>query len=716
VQPGSHLGHYEILATVGKGGMGEVYKARDTKLGREVAIKTLPAEFAADAERLARFEREGRLLASLNHPDIVTIHSVEEADGVHFLTMELVEGQSLADILTEEGVDLDRLFEIALPLTEALAAAHAKGITHRDLKPQNIMITRQERPKILDFGLAKFAQGDESQLLSEMITESQTQAGMIVGTVPYMSPEQIQGRRVDRRSDIFSLGIVLFEMATGRRPFTGDSSIELLSGILKDQPPSASDLRPEVPEGVSRIIGRCLAKDPEDRYQDAAELNRAISRMSQRGGATSAGDRAAPSEAPWLAVLPFRKRAGDPDLEALADGLIEDIITGLSRFPHLFVVSASSSSRYAGRATDVRTIGQELGARYIIEGGLRKAGGNVRVSVQLLDAATGTHRWAEHFDRNLGDRDILAAQDELTDRIVATVADSHSVLTRSMAASVKHKPISELTAYECVLRVLDYQQRLAPEEHAELREALESALQREPSQAEAWGWLGWLYCIEFKFRYDPRPDSLDRGLRAAQRAIEIDPTTPAGHFALAHVQFVRRELPACRAAVDRLLALNPRDSVAMSNAGLLIACSGDWDKGIELIRGAMALNPNHAAWLHVVLAWDFYQKRDYEKAVEEAGKKSMPGFYKAECILAAANAQLGWMKAARRHVTNLLSLRPDFAKDAVDDLSREFVPEDFVEHYLEGLAKAGLDIEGYAPEPTGESAAAQTDDDCDSGV
>ena len=371
---GRTLLHYEVLEKVGAGGMGDVYRAADKKLKREVALKVLPSEMSRDPDRLARFQREAEAIAALNHPNIVTLYSVEEAEGIHFLTMELVEGKPLSEILTEEGLSAEKLLEIAIALTGALAAAHRKGITHRDLKPQNVMIGKDGRPKVLDFGLAKFARpaGEPGgEIDSALATEARTQEGMVVGTVPYMSPEQVAGRKVDPRSDIFSLGIMLFEMATGRRPFTGASAIELLSAILKDEPPSLDELRPELPESLKRIIERCLAKNPDERYQDGQELHHELSGVSLSSDAAVApasDEKSAAStqgEVPWVAVLPFKTRAGDAQLESFAEGLTQDITTGLSRFSHLLVVSTSSASRYKG-PVDVRETGKELGARFVL--------------------------------------------------------------------------------------------------------------------------------------------------------------------------------------------------------------------------------------------------------------------------------------------------------------------------------------------------------------
>jgi serine/threonine protein kinase len=257
--------------------MGEVYRATDTKLGRDVALKVLPAEMAADPERVQRFQREARAVAALNHPGIVTIHAVEEEDGVHFLTMEIVEGQSLDRVIPEDGLESGRFFDLAIPLLEAVSAAHGRGITHRDLKPANVMVTDDGRVKVLDFGLAKLEAADESEgALSHLSTQMQTREGVIVGTVPYMSPEQLEGQRVDHRTDVFSLGIILFEMATGQRPFRGSSTAALMSAILRDEPPAPASVRAGLPEELESVIVRCLAKDPAARYPGAGEVRAAL--------------------------------------------------------------------------------------------------------------------------------------------------------------------------------------------------------------------------------------------------------------------------------------------------------------------------------------------------------------------------------------------------------------------------------------------------------
>jgi len=331
---GRTLCHYHITAALGAGGMGEVYRATDTKLGRDVAIKVLPAEMAASPERLERFRREAKALAALDHPGIVTVHSVEEADGVHFLTMQLVEGQPLDRLIPEGGLPVGRILDIATALAGALAAAHDKGIVHRDLKPANVMVTGEGRVKVLDFGLAKVAgSGDGAQGGSELPTEMKTREGVVMGTVPYMSPEQVSGRPLDHRTDIFSLGVMLYEMATGKRPFGGTSSVELLSSILKDRPAPLVEVKPELPHHLGQIVGRCLEKAPADRLQTASEVSaelRALRREMDSGltATPQAGPERRPdsspgrSEVPWIGVLPVEAPGADerPEPSDLSPG------------------------------------------------------------------------------------------------------------------------------------------------------------------------------------------------------------------------------------------------------------------------------------------------------------------------------------------------------------------------------------------------------------
>ena len=457
--------------------MGEVYRATDTKLAREIALKVLPAAMANDPDRLARFQREARAVAALNHPNVVTVFSVEESDNVHFITMELIEGQPLDRLIAANGLPSDRIIEIAGAVAEALSAAHEKGIVHRDLKPANVMVTNEGRVKVLDFGLAKDV-GSETANGATMASAGYTQAGMVMGTPAYMSPEQVSGRPLDHRSDIFSFGVMLHEMATGRRPFEGNSSAELISSILRDSPPSITELRPELPSDIARVIRRCLEKEPRHRVQTARDVSnefRDLARTIMRPAPVSTSSVRAPvaadsgaaraEEGFWVAVLPFKYGGGNQDLKALAEGLSEEVVTGLSRFSYLRVIARGSTAKYSSESGDVRAIGRELGARYVMEGSLRHGGAKIRIAVQLVDAVSGASLWAETYDRTFSAEAALDLLDDVVPRIVATVGDTQGILAHNMTEALRNRDPESLTPHEALLRSFGFHQHVSEEEH-----------------------------------------------------------------------------------------------------------------------------------------------------------------------------------------------------------------------------------------------------------
>jgi serine/threonine protein kinase/tetratricopeptide (TPR) repeat protein len=698
------LGPYEILAALGAGGMGEVYRATDTKLGRDVALKVLPAEMAHDPERLGRFRREAKALAQLDHPNIVTIYSVEECDGVHFLTMQLVEGQPLERLIPTGGLTLGQIVEIASALGDALAAAHEKGIVHRDLKPANIMVSNESRVKVLDFGLAKDIRGAG---LSDatMTSASRTEVGVVMGTPAYMSPEQTSGRPLDHRTDIFSLGVLLHEMSTGRRPFEGTSSAELVSAILRDTPPPITDARPDLPSDLARVIRRCLEKDPLHRVQTARDvsnefrdLRRQVSQrvvpaatsISRPVSAADSGSARA-DEGFWVAVLPFKYSGGNADLTALAEGLTEDIVTGLSRFSYLRVIARSSTARYAGEAVDVRSAGKELGARYVMEGSLRQAGTKVRLAVQLVDAVSGAHLWADTYLRSFDPEAIFELQDELVPRIVATVADTRGVLPHTMSEALRSRAPDQLSPYEALVRSFAYFQRVNKEEHAIVRAALERAVEQAPGHADAWAILSILYREEYTHEFNRLPDPLGRSFTAARRAIEVAPSNHYGYHALASVLFFRRELQAFRSAAERAITLNPMDGFTVAYMGMLMAYAGDWERGCALTEQARSLNPHHPGWCWFPPLFDAYRKGDYRGALDLALKVNMPGFWRTQAALAATYGQMGEVESARGAARELLAIRPDFAGVAREELGKWWEAE-LIEDIIDGLRKAGLEI------------------------
>jgi len=715
--PGTRLGPYEILTPLGSGGMGEVYRATDTRLGRDVALKVLPAEVGHDPERLARFRREAKALAQLDHPNIVTIYSVEECEGVNFLTMQLVEGTPLDRLIPAGGLPLKQIVEIASALGAALEAAHEKGIMHRDLKPANVMVSNEGRVKVLDFGLAKDARA--AMVGNATLTSSQTQMGVVLGTPAYMSPEQTSGRPLDHRTDIFSLGVVLHEMATGRRPFEGDSSAELISAILRDNPPSVTDVRPDLPSDLARIIRRCLEKDPRHRVQTARDVSNEFRDLSQqtskelatatplvpRAAAATDSGAARADEGFWVAVLPFRYGGGNTDLAALAEGLTDEIVTGMLRFSYLRVIARGSTSKYSSESGNVRDIGKELGARYVMEGNLRQAGAKLRLAVQLVDAVLGVHIWAETYERTFSPGNIFGLQDDLVPRIVSTVADYYGILPHCISDALRRKADDQLSPYEAVLRAFSYFERVAPEEHAPVRKILERAVRSAPDQCEIWAMLSTIYWHEHAFGFNPQSDPLGRALAAARRSVDVAPTNNLGHSALAATLFFQKNIPAFRPEAERAIELNPMDGSNLATMGILMAYSGDWEHGCALVGSALQLNPHHPGWYWFAHFLNAYRKGDYRGALSIALKFNMPGYFSTHALTAAAYGQLGLREPAQKSLQELLAIRPDFAVSARKEFEKLYEPE-LVEQLIDGLRKAGLEIEGT----TGSSVAAKAVD------
>jgi len=517
---GQTLSHYRITARIGAGGMGEVYRATDTK-----------PEMASNPERRERFQREAQALAALDHPGIVSVFSVEESDGVHFLTMQLVEGESLDRLITEGGLPLQRLLEIGAELADALAAAHDKGIVHRDLKPANVMIGKTGRVKVLDFGLAKVTAPEARESSgSQLPTEAHTREGVVIGTIPFMSPEQVSGQTVDHRTDIFSLGVILFQVATGRRPFEGRSAAELASSILRDTPTPVGELRDDLPGDLGDVIRRCLEKDVRDRAQTAKDVHeelRALGRGIESGESVRAPGPAASAPAaddedsgPSVAVMAFQNMSADPENEYFSDGLAEEILNALTQIEGLRVAARMSSFSFKGKAADIDEIGAKLRVANVLEGSVRRAGNRVRVTVQLVDVSNGFHLWSERYDRQM--EDIFDVQDE----IARAVADRLKVtLAGSQTGRLVKAPTRNMEAYELYLKgraLLFKRGRGVAEAEACFRRAVEL----DSVLAPAWAGLADTHAVRGFWGMAPPEETMPQALEAARRAIELDRTRP----------------------------------------------------------------------------------------------------------------------------------------------------------------------------------------------
>jgi serine/threonine protein kinase/tetratricopeptide (TPR) repeat protein len=670
--------------------MGAVFLAEDTKLGRKVALKVLPAEMASSPERLQRFQREAKAVAALNHPHIVTLFSVEEVEGTHFLTMELVEGTSVDHAIPRGGLPLARLFDIGIALADALSAAHEKGIIHRDLKPANVMVTNNGRVKVLDFGLAKLApEGSErgpagggpgaSDAPTGMaVLDSLTRPGLVLGTVPYMSPEQVNGRAVDLRSDIFSLGVVLYELATGQRPFEGDTPAETISSILRDTPRPLLEARQDAPRHLGRIIDHCLQKDPGGRFQTAQDVRdelRALRKEVDYGAAVPAeslrfiADAAAPQadrllpQAPpdraSIAVLPFDNLSGDPQQDYFADGIVEEIITGLSRIKWLFVISRNSTFIYKGKVVDVTTVGRELGVRYVLRGSVRRSGDQVRLTGQLAEAGTAVQVWADRYDGTLGH--IFALQDQMTMHVIGAVEPT---LRKAEVERARRKRPENLDAYDLFLRALPLAATAMPRDAEMALGLLEQAIRLEPNYPIVHGFIAW--CHEQRYlRAGLNVEVREAAIRHAHAAIEIGSDDA---MALAMGGFVvgilARNYDTALDALDRSLALSPSSALAFGFSSIIRAYCGEYDTAIEHARMGIRLSPYdpliYLPYVGLALAHFFAGRFADAASAAVRASAANPRFSVPRYLHAASLVRLGQNQEAQSVAEVVLELQPGF--------------------------------------------------------
>jgi serine/threonine protein kinase/Flp pilus assembly protein TadD len=510
LETGAQLSHYRLLEKLGEGGMGVVWKACDLTLDRVVAVKFMPEGLAEDPARRARFEREAKAVAALHHPSIVTIFAIEKAEGFYFFTMEYVEGEPLTRLLASEGLPLDQFFKIALPLAEAVAAAHERGIIHRDLKPGNIMIDRSGRVKILDFGLAEIMDalsplGAADKTLTATFTEG------ISGTILYMSPEQLRGETLDHRADLFSLGIILYEMAAGAHPFAGKTGADTIASILKSEPRPASELNTRLPRQLDRVLRHCLEKNIRLRMGTAVDLKDELARLQREG------PEARSEELPSVGVLPFADMSREKDQSYFCEGIAEEITNALCRIQGLRVASRTAAFQFKDQAAEPREIGRRLGVETLLEGSVRKAGNRVRITAQLVDASGGFHLWSESYDREL--RDIFQIQEEIARNIVRALQVTLSPQERG---ALEKAPTRHVQAYDYYLRGRSFYYRYGKRDIEFALQLFTRAIELDPNYALAWAGLA--DCWSYIYLYSERQDSVRQQAEAAgRRAIELDP-------------------------------------------------------------------------------------------------------------------------------------------------------------------------------------------------
>ena len=711
---GQTLSHFKITAKLGEGGMGEVYRAEDTKLEREVALKVLPAEMASSPERLERFQREARTVAALNHPNIVTIYSVEEDAGTQFLTMELVEGRGLDDVVATEGpLAREAFFEVAIALADAVTAAHARGIVHRDLKPANLMLDGEGRLKVLDFGLAKLTGSDvttrdETALLV-------TALGSVIGTAPYMSPEQAEGRAVDARSDIFSLGSVLYELATGHRPFDGDSLPIILYAVVSRDPEPVAATRSDL-SAIDPVLSQCLIKDADERRITAAGLRdelRALRRAPTEPGFSTSFTRTAShvssqpphpvtgaarrgasdthSSRPVIAVLPFRSMVSDPEMEDFAASLGDDVIDGVSNTSQAVVLPGSATERFRAEVADAREVGEGLGAGYLVQGVVRRSGDRLRVTAQLISVEAGTQIWSRRYDRDLAEEDILDAGDEIGTQIVSAVSDVHGVIFDFERQRLEGRPVSELDAWECIFVTLGYDKFLDEEHHQLARDALERAIELDPSFALALGYLSWVTTDEVVYGFNPRSNSMERAMVAARRAVEIEPSSHMLRWLLSRVFFFDGNIEGFLSEGLRALDLNSNDATVIGLVGVYTSLSGHWQGGEELMRRAMTLNPSYPSYYHGALGLDHFRQGRDEEALAEYRRLDFHGNALFDGLRVASLGHLERRAEAARALDELSKLVAEPARSAIRAMYERWnVRGDLLDRLMAGLAKAGL--------------------------
>jgi serine/threonine-protein kinase len=661
---GTQLGPYQILAPLGAGGMGEVYRARDTRLDREVAVKVLPGHLANDPDRLARFEREAKAVAALSHPNILAIYDCGKEHGFSFAVTELLEGETLRERLTHAPLPWRKAVEIGVALADGLAAAHAKGIVHRDLKPENIFLTADGRVKILDFGLARVELSAPPDAPTGLYQPAPTDPGTVLGTVGYMAPEQVRGQVVDARSDLFALGCVLYELVTSRPAFRRATAADSQAAILREEPPALTAPGLSIPVELEKLILLCLEKNPELRFQSARDLGFALQVLHRGPGLGGSDPWAVPRPArptrrgkaiDSLAILPLVNASADPAMDYLCDGITDSIIDNLSQLPKLRVMARSTVFRFKGRDADPCAVGRELQVRAVLTGRVMQRGDRLRIRVELVDAADGALLWGEQYNRPRAE--IFVIEEEIARAISARL---RLQLTGKEKKRLGKRPTENTEAYELYLRGCHCSAEWTPGSFQRAIDHFTQAIKLDPGYALAYAGLADTY-FRAATHWLPPGQAIPQARAAALRAVELDDQLSEAHASLGvAIQYHDWDWPGAEAEFRRALELKPNSAVARYWYGMFLGEMGRLDEAVAQLRHALDHDPL-ALHINTFLGVFLGTAGRYPEAVAQLRKTIAmdPAFYLAHTFLGWTLLRMGRLSEALASLTRATELVTD---------------------------------------------------------